>query len=741
MRKIHSTDHKKRKARAFMIDFSLLNDVQRQAAQDTEGAVLVFAGAGSGKTRVLTMRIANILDQGLAMPYEILAITFTNKAANEMKERLLNMGLNANDMWVCTIHSMCTRILRRDVDKIGYDSNFSIYSDVEKQRIVKAIIVEKGYDEDIFKSVLWNIGNAKASGYSPEEYEKLNGYNRDISEICEVYAEYESRLMKNNALDFDDLLTKTYELLSTSEETRSKYSEKFKYVHIDEFQDVNDIQYKIVKLLCKNHGNLFAVGDDDQSIYGFRGANVNNILNFERDYPSAKTYKLEQNYRSTKKILEAANRIICKNQGRADKKLWCDNDDGVRIEYRSLYDEREEAAFVAGSIKSLTTYSGYSYSDIAVLYRINSLSRSFEQEFLKYNIPSKVFGGQKFYERKEIKDLTAYIRAVVNPKDNEAIRRIINVPKRGIGDTTVDKLEAIAKRENVYLYELLANIEERSEFNQGTKNKLMSFRGLYAFLIAESKDRTPEEFVRSIIDSTSFMEQFSDSSEESKSRRLNVEEFVHSVGEFCEKNEGSSISDYLQSITLSSAIDDLEDDDNAVTLATVHAVKGLEFKVVFIVGLDEKLFPIVRPDTKPTDLEEERRLMYVAVTRAMERLYMTRCDSRYSYQFGERMPQMRSRYIDDIKDLLGIPEKVSYEAPAPKTVFTGSVAKNFEAPKPKVSASNAAYSVGDNVEHKKFGDGVVVGTKGEGESLQIDVAFKGFGVKTLVARFAPIKKK
>lgn len=722
-----------------MIDFTLLNDVQQKAAKDTEGAVLVFAGAGSGKTRVLTMRIANILDQGLAMPYEILAITFTNKAANEMKERLLNMGLNANDMWVCTIHSMCTRILRRDIEKIGYDGNFSIYSEVEKQRIVKAIIAEKGYPEELLKPVMWNIGNAKASGYSPEEYEKLNGFNKNIYEICDVFSEYESRLMKNNALDFDDLLTKTYELLSTSEETRDKYSEKFKYVHIDEFQDVNDIQYKIVRLLCKNHGNLFAVGDDDQSIYGFRGANVNNILNFEKDYPNAKTYKLEQNYRSTKKILQAANAIICKNQGRAEKKLWCDNEEGVRIEYRSLFDERDEASYVAGSIKSLTTYSGYSNSDIAVLYRINSLSRAFEQEFLKYNIPCKVFGGQKFYERKEIKDLTAYIRAVVNHKDNEAIRRILNVPKRGIGDTTIDKLELIAKRENIYLYELLAKIEERPEFNQGTKNKLISFRSLYAYLISESADRTPEEFVRSIIDSTSFMAQFDDLTEESKSRRLNVEEFVHSVGEFCEKNEGATISDYLQSITLSSAIDDLEDEENAVTLATVHAVKGLEFKVVFIVGLDEKLFPIVRPDTRPTDLEEERRLMYVAVTRAMERLYMTRCESRYSYQFGERMPQMRSRYIDDLKEILGIPEKVSYEAPTPKVVFTGSVAKSFESVKPKAKVSDG-YNIGDKVEHKKFGEGTVVGTKGEGESLQIDVAFKGFGIKTLVARFAPIKK-
>lgn len=722
-----------------MIDFSKLNDMQALAAKDTEGKVLVFAGAGSGKTRVLTMRIANILDKGLASPWEVLAITFTNKAANEMKERLVGMGIIADEMWVCTIHSMCTRILRRDIDKIGYDGNFSIYSDVEKQRIIKAIVAEKGYDEDLVKSAMWHIGSAKSSGLGYDEYENLNGFNKNIFEICDIYKEYEARLMKNNALDFDDLLTKTFELLSSDEKTRDKYSERFRYVHIDEFQDVNDIQYKIIKLLCKNHGNLFAVGDDDQSIYGFRGANVKNILNFEKDFPDAKTYKLEQNYRSTKKILQIANAIIKKNNGRADKSLWCDNEDGVRIEYRSLLNEREEATYVASAIKSLVTYSNCSYSDIAVLYRINALSRSFEQEFLQYGIPCRVFGGQKFFERKEIKDLTAYIRAVINPKDNEAIRRIINVPKRGIGDTTIAKLDKIAREENLYLYELLSKIDERSELNAGAKQKLSGFKALYYYLLAVRDEKSPEDFVREIIDQTLFMTQFADESEESKSRRLNVEEFVHSVKEFCEKNEGATLSDFLQSITLSSAIDELEDAENAVTLATVHAVKGLEFKVVFVVGLDEKLFPIVRQDTTPSDLEEERRLMYVAVTRAMQRLYLTRCESRYSYTFGERMPQMRSRFIDDVKDIVGIPEKKDYEAPSPEKVFIGGGAKFFEEKKPK-TVSTEDFAVGDKVEHKKFGEGIVVAKKGDGESLQVDVAFKGFGIKTLVARFAPLKK-
>ncbi|MBR2323527.1 MAG: UvrD-helicase domain-containing protein, partial [Clostridia bacterium] len=518
-----------------------------------------------------------------------------------------------------------------------------------------------------------------------------------------------------------------------------KYSEKFKYIHIDEFQDVNDIQYKIVKLLYKNHKNIFAVGDDDQSIYGFRGANVKNILNFTSDFEGVKVYKLEQNYRSTKKILSLANAIISKNTGRADKKLWCDKEDGVRIEYKSLYNETEEGSFVANAIKSLITYSGYSYSDIAVLYRMNSLSRSIEQEFLKYNIPCKVYGGQKFYERKEIKDLTAYIRAVCNVKDNEALKRIINVPKRGIGDTTVEKLNKICIEENLYLYELLQGIEKRTEFNAGTKQKLVNFRNMLFLLMAKKQVDSPENFVKDVINYSEFMVQFADNSEENVSRRLNIEEFVSSVKEFSEDNPDSNIADFLQSITLSSAIDQTFENESAVSLATVHAVKGLEFKVVFIIGLDEKIFPILRNDTTPEDLEEERRLMYVAITRAMERLYLTRCETRYNYSVGERMTGIRSRFIEDVKDLLGLVDvKDNYDIEPAKEIFKGKIAIP-QKPTPKKVAINA-YSIGDKVEHKKFGQGVVVNVKGGGEDCVLDIAFKGFGVKTLVVKYAPIQK-
>ncbi|MEG2116785.1 MAG: UvrD-helicase domain-containing protein, partial [Clostridia bacterium] len=508
-----------------MIDYGSLNEIQRQAVLDTEGSVLVFAGAGSGKTRVLTMRIANIIEKGLARPYEILAITFTNKAANEMKERLSKLVGDISSMWVCTIHSMCARILRSDIDKIGFEKSFSIYTDTEKDRLIKDIIKEQGYDEELFKTAKWHISNAKSMNIPLENYEAQNEFVKDIQTICDIMSRYGELLKKSNALDFDDLLTKTYELLKADEEVRNKYSSRFKYIHIDEFQDTNNIQYDIVKMLYSTYKNVFAVGDDDQSIYGFRGANVKNILNFEKDFPNAKIYKLEQNYRSTKKILEVANTIIKKNITRADKALWCENDEGVRIEYNSAYNETDEASYVAGVIKALTSVNGYKYNDIAVLYRMNSLSRSFEQEFMKYNVPYKVFGGLKFYERKEIKDLTAYLRAIVNPKDTEAIKRIINVPKRGIGDTTVAKLMRLAESEGKYFYEILEELEKYPEFNGATKNKLIIFRDTYFSLINEIKDYSPVEYINQVLERTQFKAQFEAKSEDNISRLLNIGEF------------------------------------------------------------------------------------------------------------------------------------------------------------------------------------------------------------------------
>ena len=735
-----------------MINLETLNEVQRKAVLDTDGSILVFAGAGSGKTRVLTMRIANIIENQLAWPSEILAITFTNKAANEMKERLISIVGDIGSMWVCTIHSMCTRILRNDVDKIGFDKNFSIYTDTEKDRLVKEVISNDGYNDDLFKNAKWHISNMKSLGLSVDAYKKEFGYVREIDDFCNIYIRYEELLKKNNALDFDDLLMKTYELLSTNEEVRNKYSERFKYVHIDEFQDTNNIQYNIVKMLCHNHKNIFAVGDDDQSIYGFRGANVENILNFEKDYKDAKVYKLEQNYRSTKKILEVANAVITLNKTRTEKALWCDSVEGDKVHFHSAKTETEEGAYVSNVIKALTSTGEYNYSDIAILYRMNALSRSFEQEFLKYNIPYKVFGGMKFYDRKEIKDLSAYLRAIVNPKDTEAIRRIINVPKRGIGETTVNKLNKIAFEEGKYFYEVLENLENYSDFTQTIKNKLVRFRDVYFSLINDVDKFTALEFANELINRTQFREQFTEKSEENISRSLNIGEFLSSLKEFMELNKEATIVEFLESITLSSSIDQGERDDDSVTLATVHAVKGLEYKAVFVIGLDEKYFPIVRQDTTESDIEEERRLMYVAVTRAREKLILTRCESRYSFYTQSRMHMVRSRFVDDLKDVLGIVDKPFKDEPRPKLErrkFAGSsFSDNFVRTattepvqaQTKIATSPCKYSIGDKVSHPKFKEGTIINVKGDGDNVICEVAFAGVGIKSLAIKYAPLTK-
>lgn len=735
-----------------MIDLKQLNDMQRKAVEDLEGDVLVFAGAGSGKTRVLTMRIANIIESGLAMPWEILAITFTNKAAKEMKERITKLVGEVPSMWVCTIHSMCTRILRYDADKLGFDNRFSIYTDTEKDRIIKQTLKNEGFDDSLSKTVKWHISTIKSRNISIDEYRKINGFNKHIYEICIVYEKYQEVLRANNAFDFDDLLMKAYELLKNCKDVREKYAQQFKFIHIDEFQDTNPIQYEIVKLFSSVHHNFFAVGDDDQSIYGFRGANIQNILNFNNDFPNAKVYKSEQNYRSTKRILEVANRIISKNTIRADKQLWCESAEGVKVEHYLAGDENGEGLFVANTIKSLVAHSGYSFSDIAVLYRMNSLSRSFEQEFLKYNVPYKVFGGQKFYDRKEIKDLTSYLRAVCNPKDSEALKRIINVPKRGIGKTTVDRIEAIAIRESINFYEVLNRIDEFSEFRSTTKAKLIHFRELLSELINDIDNFSASEYVSNLVNKTQFTSQFIENTEENISRVENIEQFGNSVVEFEELNKDATIVDFLQSITLTSTIDDYEEETDMVSLATIHAVKGLEFKVVFVVGLDEKYMPVVRFDTTEKDIEEERRLMYVAVTRAMERLYLTHVKSRYSYFTRMRQTMLRSRFLDDVKDLVGIKERPEREY-APKTekpTFSGNsfkkknsnIGNNLKSSllnnPTKDNNIGSTYKVGDKVHHEKFGDGNIVAVKSNGTIC--DIAFPNFGVKRLAIKYAPLKK-
>ena len=762
-----------------MSDFlSKLNEEQIQPVLQTEGAVLVIAGAGSGKTRVLTSRIAHIVKDLDVSPYNVLAITFTNKAADEMKERLSQMIDGVEDMWVCTIHSMCVRLLRYGAEKIGYGRDFSIYSETDKDKVVKRVIVSLGLEVDQYAKSAKNLISArKTKNLSIEEFEKDNARMKNIGDIVRIMKGYEEELKRSNAFDFDDLLIKTHELLSEDRETLEKFSNRFRYIHIDEFQDTNAVQYDIVKMLSYAHGNIFAVGDDDQSIYGWRGADINNILGFERDFKNAKVYKLERNYRSTKKILDVANTVIKHNTNRKDKTLWTGNDDGVNPEVYIADDESGEAQYTAIQIKNLVA-RGYKYSDFAVLMRINALSRSYEQEFMKYGLPCRVYGGFKFFERKEIKDLTAYLRLLCNPLDNEAVLRVINVPKRGIGDKSIEVLQKYADGNGFSVFDGVFDCD-LLDLNNGAKSKIRSFKDIISSLIVDKETMTLTELVKSVIDKTNYMSCFEEKTEENEDKKRNVNELLASVEEFEKQNPQASLSEYLNGITLSSDTDEIND-GNFITLATVHSVKGLEYRVVFVCGLDREIFPIERNGSIDDDIEEERRLMYVAVTRARERLYITRAKSRFLY--GSRRPTFQSEFLNEISDKVALPrDSYSVNRRYPDTDYTqktsqyggyrsrsdyggsyggysseeslsasyGTYKKSFAnsymqnrkaaAPAQKAVGSGDDYKAGTKVIHKKFGEGIIVARKQNGDDVVIDVAFKGIGVKSLVVRYAPIE--
>ncbi len=740
-----------------------LNEEQILPVKDTEGAVLVIAGAGSGKTRVLTSRIAYLVIEKNVNPRNILAITFTNRAADEMKDRLSAMIEGLDDMWVCTIHSMCTRILRSNISFLGFDKNFTIYTDTDRERVLKRILSTiESDDEKLLKNSKWHISNAKNLGLSPKKYfQEMQGI-ADIEKYCEIYSEYENELRASNALDFDDLLLKTRDLLANYEDVRGYYSEKFHYIHIDEFQDTNAIQYEIVNLLVKNHGNIFAVGDDDQSIYGWRGAEIKNILGFENDYTGAKVYKLERNYRSTKKILNLANAIIKNNTERKNKVLWTENDEGVKVEIYSSGDEINEAMYTAVQIRNLMSL-GYKPSDFAVLMRINALSRAYEQEFLKYGIPYKVFGGFKFFERKEVKDLMAYFRILVNPLDNDAILRIINIPKRGIGEKTVDILVKYAKENGLCFYDSLLDVD-MFDLPAATKRRLSDFRKLLVSMIVEKETKSLTELLKCVLEKTNYMSLFELDNEENYSKRANIGELQNAIEEFVKLNPSATLDDFLSSVTLSSDIDEM-DEGEYVSLATIHSVKGLEFPVVFICGLEETIFPISRATNNQSELEEERRLMYVAITRAEQRLYLTSSQSRFL--FGERQYTVKSRFIGELAKELGITPtqprvrvendySSNYQAKRsgrnelsdiePSRSYGSSVTgvksfmQNQNKPKQQVASVNIqAYTVGKKVLHAKFGEGIIVGVKGSGDKTIAEVAFKGIGVKAFSVKYSPMK--
>ncbi len=632
-----------------------LNPEQRRPVCDTEGAVLVLAGAGSGKTRVLTSRIAYLIDEKGVSPYNILAITFTNKAAREMQERIGNMT-DAAGMWVSTIHAMCTRILRKNAERLGFNDKFSIYGESERASVVKQSFKECDYDDEkLLKNVKWHIANAKTLALDPGGYAarlKQEGDEKNLETVYKVYTRYQAHLRENNAMDFDDLLMLTARLLRENEDVRAYYAVKFHYILVDEFQDTNAVQFDIIRMLAEVHKNLFVVGDDDQSIYGWRGADIGNILHFERNFPDAKVYKLEQNYRSTKTILSLANAVIHHNKGRKDKTLWTENAEGSRAVAFEAADETEEAAFTARTIANFVRH-GAKYSDFAVLMRINALTRSYEQEFAKYGINFKVFGGFRFFERKEIKDILAYLRIVNNPFDSEAILRVVNFPKRGIGDKTVQTLEEYAAQTDLTVYDALLDADELP-LNSGAKAKLKAFAALLKDLVIRGQALPIAELARYVVDQTHMREAYADHSDESITKRANIEEFLNAADEFVRLNPDATLEDYLNQVALSSDTDEADESDY-VTLATIHSVKGLEFRCVFVCGLEEGTMPVSRAQDSEKDMEEERRLMYVAITRAEEKIYFTRSRSRYLY--GRREPTARSVFLNELKDQLDLSDE------------------------------------------------------------------------------------
>lgn len=729
-----------------------LNKQQQLAVDAVDGPILVIAGAGSGKTRVLTARICHLIEIGVN-PYNILAITFTNKAANEMKERI-ERQLGYSDVWTSTFHSMCARILRMDCERIGYSKDFTIYTDLESERVVKRILQDYPQADPKNKGdYLWHISRAKTLALSPDDYyDTIKDSDSDAYNVAEVYRRYETELKKCNCLDFDDLLLKTVLLFSTCPDVLEKYQNRFHYINVDEFQDTNKLQYDIVKMLSKKHGNLFVVGDEDQSIYSWRGAEIRNILDFPKDFKGAKVFKLEQNYRSTTSILKAANNVIKNNSNRNEKTLWSEINQDDSIEYYEAYNDRDEATRVARAIDTLHR-KGAPYSEMAILVRANSVTRGFEEEFNLHGIPYKVFGGFRFYERKEIKDALAYVRIAINPSDNDSILRVVNYPKRGIGNTAVAELQNVAKDTNSTLFQVLIN---PGLLSSATAKKLAPFTEIATELVKMQKEMSAVEFVQFAIRRSGLESSLAQSGDPEDSNRLeNIEELVGAVQQFSQDNENATISDFMQSVALVSDTDSMNSDDY-VTIATVHAVKGLEFDNVFIVALEEGIFPTQRA-IYSGDIEEERRLMYVAITRARKRLFVL--NARQRYRFGKSEPMTQSRFVSEMSGFkqsmrfsnsnytqssfkpenrikLGVdnPQTAAFKTKL-SNGFDKSSMQGASAPK-KSDIDYDKFAKDVVVEHSKFGKGLIIQTDGDGEDKIAAIAFKGLGVKRFTLAIA-----
>ncbi|WP_214837166.1 DNA helicase PcrA [Exiguobacterium sp. s36] len=726
-----------------------MNPPQAEAVKYTDGPLLIMAGAGSGKTRVLTHRVAYLMASKQIAPWNILAITFTNKAAREMKDRIARLvGGVADDIWISTFHSMCVRILRRDIDRIRYDRNFSILDSSDQLTAIKQVLKELNLDPKKYepRTLLGMISNHKNELRTPQDAAALVGNNPYEKVISDVYTAYEKKLKQNNVLDFDDLIMKAIQLFQEAPDVLVFYQKKFQYIHVDEYQDTNRAQYTLVKLLAQAHENLCVVGDSDQSIYRWRGADIANILTFEKDYPSAHVILLEQNYRSTKRILEAANGVIQNNSGRKDKQLWTENVEGEKLLLHVASDDRDEAFFIINQMKELRQ-EGIDYGEMAVLYRTNAQSRGLEEMLLKSNIPYKMVGGTKFYERKEIKDILAYLRLIANPDEDISFVRVVNEPKRGIGAATVDKLGDFAGMQGVSLMEAIRDIE-LSGIAPRTATKLAEFRQLMVDLRQMADYLSISELIEEVLKKSGYEEMLKiEKTLEAESRLENLQEFLSVAQNFEKESDEQTLVAFLTDLTLVSDLDTLEEVDelHQVTLMTLHSAKGLEFPVVFLIGMEEGLFPHSRALNDPEEMEEERRLAYVGITRAEKRLYLTRAQSRMLYGRFQNNPE--SRFLHELPEtLLERSGKAKKPMPWNPVESPGKLPVNgfSSKPKPKLAQSSGAesigWNVGDKANHKKWGQGTVVQTRGEGDQLELDIAFPAVGIKRLLAKFAPIEK-
>ena len=782
------------------MELSKLNREQRIAAETLEGPVLILAGAGSGKTRALTYRVANLIDHGVPA-WRILALTFTNKAAREMKNRVADLiGPEAADeAWISTFHSTCARILRRDIEKLGYSRSFVIYDDDDQARVLKEILKHQNIDENFLpvREIRAKIGDAKNRLYSPDEWFQHSARDRRSSRIHDVMCDYEKRMKTLNALDFDDLLLKTLELLADHPPVLQQYRERFRYVLVDEYQDTNRAQYELIRLITAESRNLCVVGDDDQSIYGWRGADIRNILDFEDDYPDAKVIKLEQNYRSTANILDAANQLIANNEGRKDKRLWTEHPDGDKIQVYRAGDEHDESMWIAGQILNLQK-QGMSYGDTAILYRTNAQSRVPEEMLMRSNIPYKVFGGQKFYERKEIKDILAYLRVIVNPADDISLSRIINVPKRAIGETTVQALAEAAAERELPLYGVLNDPPEA--LSSRAKSSVGAFFSMMTLLGAMKEAMGLVEFVDLLIEKTGLEEQYrKEDTDEAADRIENMNEFRNGIREYAENEEEPTLEGYLENVSLVTDLDRENDSRGYVTMMTLHSAKGLEFDNVFIPGMEENLFPSMRSIEEENRLEEERRLMYVGITRARKRLFLSYASERMLYnQYNHNAP---SRFLKEIPARLmhvtfgkekddnffgrygntsggrstgnsrstGVTESgritpFTKQVPSRSVVSPGTgipgkpvltlkgknlneipgVTKGFGSTIRSAARAHAdeamksLFSVGDRAMHPKFGTGTVTELSGSGVNARIMIRFDDGHERTLSLAVAPI---